>query len=162
MDSSSSARRNGAFFLVVYPYSAESYEWLLKFNFDNAKDGEVVKGDDFPGLLSHNHMGFETPRTMKNDWTKMCTGGRGCMSIQEASLGTQNLKRLEKIHAAVDKHKLFQCSSCVGYGDKDEEEEDDEKNVVQSGLVVDEEENTKSTMLRSKNDLLVKTERRKV
>merc|ERR1712060_470881 len=68
----------------------------------------------------HNHL-YPTTSPRKSNWLEECDyrfgGGsdEDCMSLQEASWGTETLRRLEEIHTSTDPNRIFQVVDGPGY-----------------------------------------------
>ncbi len=114
-------RRYGT--LILRPADDETYNKFLDLFYD-AEDGAPVTGNNFPGSMCHNHAGFFQDTLQRDDWTKVCDvewddadRHEKCFTYQEATLGVENVKKLEKIHSMVDPNRLFACPDCVGYAD---------------------------------------------
>merc|ERR1719330_159541 len=112
-------RRYNAF--IMNMFDAEIRHELEKI-FYGVEDGEPMTGDIFPGSLCHNHAPPHSATPLKSDWTKPCNNewseekkAEECFSYHEATFGTENLMKLELIHAQVDPLHLFNCWDCVGY-----------------------------------------------
>ncbi len=136
MDAFPIHRRYGT--LIGRPYDKEIYEKLLDI-FYHAEDGSPVTGESFPGALCHNHASFFMDTPQRDDWTKLCDvewdhrdRHAKCFTFQEATLGVENVRKLESIHAKIDPNRLFQCEECVGYAE--EEYDDENKNKMVSHL----------------------------
>eukprot|EP00563_Minutocellus_polymorphus_P019820 CAMPEP_0197725434 /NCGR_PEP_ID=MMETSP1434-20131217/6975_1 /TAXON_ID=265543 /ORGANISM="Minutocellus polymorphus, Strain CCMP3303" /LENGTH=765 /DNA_ID=CAMNT_0043310909 /DNA_START=67 /DNA_END=2364 /DNA_ORIENTATION=+ len=123
MDAYPPHRRNGAFH--SYIFQEDKREQLKRLIWDVQEETETFAADEFPGLFCHNHLFYSTA-PKKSNWLVDCNGitpdGSGtplsdddCMSIQEASFGTANLRRLEKIHSEIDPLQIFQTSDGPGY-----------------------------------------------
>ena len=125
MNSLPSHRRHGAFTMAFEGPEKEALAQREDFQrlFLGVSDGEAVTGNDFPGVICHNHASVLYPTPLKEDWTKVCDPSwtedereKKCFSFQEGAWGTRILKKLEGIHATVDPGHLFNCWDCVGYG----------------------------------------------
>jgi len=121
MNALPSHRRHNAFITNIFDVEIRH---ALEKVFYGVEDGVPVTGDVFPGSLCHNHAPPHSVTPLKNDWTRLCDPewteekkAEECFSYHEAAFGTENLKKLEGIHATVDPLHLFNCWDCVGYGD---------------------------------------------
>lgn len=129
MDALPRHRRNGGLEMRIYKQSVkEDFKRLI---WDVPVGIDVFTGDIFPGLYDHNHMKpTTTPR--KSNWLKECNSGglddgtpitslydSDCMSLQEASFGTETLQRLKEVHAEIDLSHLFRTSDGPGYASLD-------------------------------------------
>jgi hypothetical protein len=118
MDSYPPHRRNGAIHFMVRKNSTKK---ALKKLFWDVPDGdENLTGETFPGIWCHNHL-YPTTSPRKSNWLEECDyraeGGsdEDCMSLQEASWGTETLRRLEEIHTSTDPNRIFQVVDGPGY-----------------------------------------------
>lgn len=118
MDSYPPHRRNGAIHFMVIKNSTKK---ALKKLFWDVPDGvESLTGETFPGIWCHNHL-YPTTSPRKSNWLEECDyrfgGGsdEDCMSLQEASWGTETLRRLEEIHTSTDPNRIFQVVDGPGY-----------------------------------------------
>ena len=116
LNSSPEHRRHGGFLININdPDTREKFSRVLY----GKGEGEAMTGDTFPVDLCHNHASMNYPTPLKEDWTKSCNPGwsekekkQKCYSFQETVFGTEGLKRLERIHEALDPNRLFQCQEC--------------------------------------------------
>merc|ERR550525_1294231 len=118
MDSYPSHRRNVAIHLMVVKDSTKKA--LKKLFWDVPEGDDVLTGETFPGILCHNHL-YPTTSPRKSNWLEECDyrfgGGsdEDCMSLQEASWGTETLRLLEEIHTSTDPNRIFQVVDGPGY-----------------------------------------------
>ena len=110
--------------MLTRPHNDEVTNKLLDLFYD-AEDGHAVTGDNYPGSNCHQHASFFTATHQRDDWTKLCDLAwddekrfEKCFTFQEDTLGIENLKKLENIHAKLDPNRIFNCEDCVGYGDE--------------------------------------------
>jgi len=135
MDALPSFRRNGVLEMKIYKQSVKEEFKRLIWGVPTDKDGFV--GETFPGIYDHNNI-KPTTSPRKSNWLEECNSGglddgtpttslydSDCMSLQEASFGTETLQRLEKIHAKIDRSRLFQTSDGPGYASSDIEDEEE-------------------------------------
>ena len=117
-------RRHGAFLFTVNDPTTRT-----KFNrfFNGISEGEVWTGESFPGNICHNHASLDFPTPLKEDWALLCDPSwtkeekeEKCMSYQEASWGTDILKKLNRIHTSVDPDHLFNPDDGARYALSDE------------------------------------------
>lgn len=107
MTSMPSASRESAFLLNLPSYEEKAQLFQIMF-------GDMEQGENFPGLFCFNIALVNDIGPLKDDWTKPCNTSWSkaeqqdkCVSFQEATWGTDLLKRLEDIKRTVDPKLLF-------------------------------------------------------
>ena len=112
-------RRNGGIQIFVKDRVVRHQLLQLIYGVEDDEPYYNSFGDyDFPGILSHNHLFHKGGTPQAYDWTTFCGDDDDestCLSLQEASMGTANVRRLERIHLDVDPLRLFQTIDGVGY-----------------------------------------------
>lgn len=93
---------------------------FLQGDFRDMYKIDLSTAENFPGVLSHNHVGSNIRGPLKKDWTTACDinwtqekRDEECMSSQEMTFGTELLKELEAIKEKVDPNGTLICRSCI-------------------------------------------------